>query len=513
MSWFPCSKTGGGIKKGGILSSQNAAPGQSGYINFARITIKDNYADHTCYFGIQGRGWQFPLFLSVNFSGEDNNDPMLQSFYYWGNKVDRVVYISKKTTSTWDLWCSKGGDYDVIEILQMNIDYGHFDVTFPNEFSDTRGNGLSPTVAGNVAVANNLYDSSGKGGLITATYVKEGLGWDDIIWLACWNGYEIRAVNKNLFTYLKIIDHIYGMCVPYGDGSGVEDDIWIRTPKPGLLPYNTLGTSCLGYSDWPFGECHANMVFTNQIQARDNFQYNQGMYAHSFIRFYGSHIQLTSTVATNVGIDIQTQPASDSVRICPLATNGATLGDSSHLWRDIYANNATIQTSDRNKKKNISYIGQESDYEHTFMSDETLVKFVRSLRPCIFLMKDGESGRPHHGFISQDFKKTLDESGITDHAAYIKSPKTETVEKEVEQEREVYDEVEKKTKTVKETVKIQEEKVIPGEFIEGLRYEEVIPDITRFCQILYNQNQEQQKKIEDLKNRINILENIIKQGA
>lgn len=520
MAWFPCYKSGGGIKKGDILSSHAAAPGQSGYINFARITVKSIYANHTCFFGIQRRNLGFPIFLSIAFQNTPNTDPGLGAFFYWGS-TDYGVYISKKDVSTWDLWSLKSEPYDAVEILQMNVNKSCFDVTFPNGYRDVKEDQwISPIEAGRVAGANHLYDAS-NGKSIFASLAKDGMKFSEFDWLACWNGYELRATHKNAFTYLKKISDSksgshYGLCIPYEDGTGQNDQEWIRTTNNGIIPYSensSEGKSSLGTEAWPFAECYAKKIVTNQIHASNNFGYTQSSSGHTIMNMTGSFINFTSTGATAHGVSIQTSPSNLRVSIHPLTSAAADLGRSDRIWRDIYANNATIQTSDKNKKKDISYIGEESEYENTKMSNETLVKFVRKLRPCIFLMKDGESGRPHHGFISQDFKEAMDEVGITDHAAYIKSPKTETIEKEIEQEREVYDEIEKKTKTVKETVKIQEEKVIPGEFIEGLRYEEVIPDITRFCQILYIQNQEQQKKIEDLENRIKALESIIKQGA
>lgn len=515
MSWFPCSKSGGGIKKGGILSSQAAAPGQSGYINFARIKILDNYANHTCYFTIQNRGVYFPILLSIGFQNINHTDPELISFLYWG-ATDYGIYAVRNTISTWDLYVNKTEPHDTVEILSLVYDTSHFEITFPNGFYEEKGDGwMSPQPGGRVAGADHVYDS-GNGGCITFSYNRPEKFYDNIIWVAVWDGYEMRAMHKHAFTYVKLTDGLFGMCIPPFLGGELNDQAFIRTTKEGIIPYSansSEGKSSLGTETWPFAECYAKKIVANQIHVSNNFQYTQGSYAHTIINMTGSFINFTSTVDTKHGVGIQTSPANMRVSIHPLTSVCADLGRSDRLWRDIYANNATIQTSDRNQKKDISYIGTESEYENTQMSDDTLIKFVRNLRPCIFLMKNGESGRPHHGFISQDFKETMDKLGIADHAAYIKSPKTETIEKEIEQERKIYDEVEKKNKVITEKIKVQEDRIIKGEFDEGLRYEEIIPDVTRFCQILYQQNQEQEKKIEDLESRIKVLEDIIKQGA
>ena len=123
-----------------------------------------------------------------------------------------------------------------------------------------------------------------------------------------------------------------------------------------------------------------------------------------------------------------------------------------------------------------------------------------------------ESGRPHHGFIAQDFEELLKDTGIKDHAAFIKSPKVKEFETEKEVEKEVTKEDGTK-KVIKETIKEVHQEEIPGEYTRGLRYEEFIPDMARFEQILYYMSQGYQKRIESLEeqlkealNRIEILE-------
>lgn len=180
-------------------------------------------------------------------------------------------------------------------------------------------------------------------------------------------------------------------------------------------------------------------------------------------------------------------------------TPTGTLGRKSK-WNQIYAVNSSISTSDRNEKEEISYIGSKSSYEDTSMTDEELTMLVMGMQPVIFKRINGESGRPHHGIIAQEFEELMAEIGLHDHAAFIKSPVTKT--KEVE------------TKDKDGNIKHQlVEETVSGEYRYGIRYEEFISDLIRFCQLLKDENSRQQKKIEDLEKRIKILEDIIKQGA
>lgn len=203
-----------------------------------------------------------------------------------------------------------------------------------------------------------------------------------------------------------------------------------------------------------------------------------------------------------------------------ICANGTTLqrvkkvdlGAPGSLFGQIYAANTVISTSDREVKKEISYMGDASSgYGSTYMDDAQLISLILGLKACVYKFKDNDSNRPHHGLIAQDVEILLQKLGIKDHAAFIKSPKT----KDVEVEEEYTDENGSK-KTRKRAV--QEE--IPGEYIYGLRYGEFIADIIRFCQILYNRNtelenalEEQKERTENLEKRIGALENIIKQAG
>lgn len=134
------------------------------------------------------------------------------------------------------------------------------------------------------------------------------------------------------------------------------------------------------------------------------------------------------------------------------ASTSCDLGTSGWLWGDIYATNGTINTSDRNRKTDISY--DMSRYEAIF----------DALKPANFKMIDGTSGRTHTGFISQDIEDALAPCGLTsiDFATFIKSPKAD-----------------------------EDGKVIEGEYVYGLRYDELIA-------LMVAQIQSLKKRVADL---------------
>ena len=95
----------------------------------------------------------------------------------------------------------------------------------------------------------------------------------------------------------------------------------------------------------------------------------------------------------------------------PSGSGAWNLGSSSRKWAALYAVSGTIQTSDRNQKKDIEY-GLDG-YDALF----------NGLRPCVYRMLDGGK-RKHPGLIAQDVEETMLSVGVSDmdFAGFIKSP-------------------------------------------------------------------------------------------
>ena len=104
----------------------------------------------------------------------------------------------------------------------------------------------------------------------------------------------------------------------------------------------------------------------------------------------------------------------------PSSDGSVTLGRSTVRWGDVYSQNATINTSDANFKKDVEY-----GLDH-------FLPVFDALRPVSFKFVDGQSDRTHMGIIAQDLEKTLSELNIPtkDFAAFIKSWGTDEETKE-----------------------------------------------------------------------------------
>lgn len=93
----------------------------------------------------------------------------------------------------------------------------------------------------------------------------------------------------------------------------------------------------------------------------------------------------------------------------PDSDGGYDLGGSSYRWGNIYAANDIIQTSDKKKKKNISYTLDKFDI------------FFDGLLPGTYQLIDGK--RDHVGLVAQDIEENLEKCGIStaEFAGFVKA--------------------------------------------------------------------------------------------
>lgn len=150
--------------------------------------------------------------------------------------------------------------------------------------------------------------------------------------------------------------------------------------------------------------------------------------------------------------------------LCPSVDGYLRCGTASFKWGQVYAKSSAISTSDRNVKKDIKPLNDRH------------LKFFTMLEPLSYKFVDGTSGRTHIGFISQDVEEAMTACGLSDldFAGFCKDQKYESITLE--------------DGTV-------EQKIVEGEYIYSLRYEEFIALNTYVIQ-------KQQSEIETLKDEI-----------
>ena len=504
------------LKKGSYVTQEYGTEGEAGYINFARITIKAEYANYPCILLISGRGRTVPMLLSVNFTSVNNTDPELLKFYRLLSE-DYDVFIYKSGTSQWDLYAPKNGADGRVDVLNVYT-AEHYEISYPNvQVTLSQSTWQKAQTAGNIKYAHTIYDSA------STTYWNFKLGQNGLNYGSVGNQILATASGDQAILPLDKRELMGRACEAGNEinfGGWRSSKVWLNY-KDGVTNNNSnieIVALNIGNGKGELTRLGARGIIGKEYSPVTNVHYAAAL----DMRDNGSEIIMYNTGNSNNGIIIQipaVEPNANTPSIIPGIKDKGQIGGSNVRWNQFHSVNALSTTSDRNEKENISYIGQNSEYI-TFMSDETLKEFIRGFLPVIYNRINGESGRPHHGFIAQDIEELLQKLEISDHAGFIKSPKTRIieVEKEVEVDEKVINEEtgEEETVLVAKTIKETKEEVIEGEYVYSLRYEEFIADIVRFIQLqdkeidaLKHKVIDQDNEINDLKTRLERLENLL----
>ena len=182
--------------------------------------------------------------------------------------------------------------------------------------------------------------------------------------------------------------------------------------------------------------------------------------------------------------------------IRPQVDNYLYLGHASYRFAEVrsvnmYISAGTAVTSDRRYKNTINELDEE-------LSNN----FIMSLKPSSFKYNDGESGRLHYGLIAQDVEDAMKTNNISsqEFAGLIIEKLNEPIERDV---------LDNDGNIVinEETGEPQKESYLKetGEIKYDLRYEEFIAPMIKVIQ-------KQNREIEDLRNEISELKELITQA-
>lgn len=122
-------------------------------------------------------------------------------------------------------------------------------------------------------------------------------------------------------------------------------------------------------------------------------------------------VYLTTGQNTSAGAGAGLSIHTTSVYVPNASNSGVVnLGSSGRKWNQLYAANATISTSDRNVKTDITNMSNVQE------------QLFNKLQPVTFKFTNGTSDRTHYGFISQDVEESLSELKLTgkDFAGFCK---------------------------------------------------------------------------------------------
>ena len=128
-----------------------------------------------------------------------------------------------------------------------------------------------------------------------------------------------------------------------------------------------------------------------------------------YVDFGGTGTEIPTTVRMFVSpygtVGITTGAYVDTTTFSPYSNNNLNLGNATHLWKEIFAGNATINTSDERLKQDIEDID-----ERVFRAWEK-VDF-KQFRFKNAVNEKGENARIHFGLIAQQVKEAFESEGL-----------------------------------------------------------------------------------------------------
>lgn len=158
-------------------------------------------------------------------------------------------------------------------------------------------------------------------------------------------------------------------------------------------------------------------------------------------------------------------------RVMEAYDNKVSLGGGYSRWKQVYAKNASISTSDRNLKHDIHDI------------DDNLIKLFFKIKPKTYYFNDGD--RIHIGLIAQDFENSMHELGLSENDYGM-------ICKDILYDYTKFDEDGVPIEDSKVTKKDEDGNII---YRYSFRYEELI---TLIVQVVHNQ----QKELDDIRDNI-----------
>ena len=118
-------------------------------------------------------------------------------------------------------------------------------------YAPLTGTGTSGTWPINITGSSSIVvDSGNSDNTISFSYYKAGLDYSDYTWIAAWNGYELRAVNKNQFQARSITNDLYVISKDTGSSTSIA----ITVPGHANATYDRI-------SIWSWGSMNNTIYY------------------------------------------------------------------------------------------------------------------------------------------------------------------------------------------------------------------------------------------------------------
>lgn len=233
-------------------------------------------------------------------------------------------------------------------------------------------------------------------------------------------------------------------------------------------------------------------------------------------RFDGWWMSNSTNVSGDVSGPYVMGISSDCLYFRPYTQNGGGqsnntvyLGGSSARWKTVYLASQPNVSSDLRKKKDISYNVDD---------DEKLEIFFDNLKPSSYVMKDGDSGRVHFGFVAQEVEEAMEVAGMDyKDCAFLQKTAIDENGEEIQPYTVVEDPENEGVFLKSFNITDYENDDRIKDYDYSLSYGELISVNTHFIQKVKNKTKileetiiEKDKKISELEERLNIIEEKMK---
>lgn len=421
------------------VHSAEGTGGTAGYIRIAEFQITSAYANSPFALEIASRGRGVLSTLFIAYNNLNGLTPTLYRFRYWGANCNAYMYNAG--SGLWYLYVQKSESWDRIDVVDFWLPYymrGKVSVTWTNV--------QASSVPSGAEVAVNALDLFG-GAAASHTHSYVPLSGTTAMTGSI--GYprttsNLTLSNRNAGSNNHAYNLIWG-----GSSSGGVFFLWDATSSRSIFGY----------------DCNPESFYVNV----ETMRFGRGNARFSSAQNQQSYWWASNEAAYAVGLGV----FSGMWRLQPNNNGQTSLGASGYRWNQIYSTTSSISTSDRNLKKDI----------HT-LDEDTMRRFVLLLDPVGYKHIENAHGRRHFGLIAQQVEEAMTQVGLTDmdFAGFIRSPKTKPI--------------------YNEDGTLKDEEEIPGEYIYSLRYEEFIAPLISVVQHQAKQIEALEKRITDLEARL-----------
>lgn len=417
---------------------------------------------------------------------------------------------------TWTSWTElKFTDTDTWRGIQNNLTSD----STTDSLSAAQGKVLKGLVDGKAASGHTHSSVSDivSGSSTTFAYSKSGLDYGNYTWLAGWNGYELRAVNKSQFlassggTLTGAVTMNAALTFGKNDSYGIF---------PNTTNYGSIGSSSkyfyqsfitnmsvealkrksatgsIGGNTEPFNKIYVkNIIVPDKFYLRPSSTTSSDVEYTDVDRSVWLHGFDGSSVNGKQAPGLLLRQGSSFYQIFPsdgLSGSAATdIGHTQYKFRNIvgknlFSDSGTVSTSDRNLKHDIQDL-----------TDDTVEQLIDGISPKSFKFNDGTSGRTHYGLIAQDLEDLLISLNINpdDFAPLVKVWNDKIIK---EQKTIINEDGQEETVTIETQVvdKTQEPTY-------HVRYEEFIMILVQYCQNLKRKNTDLEDKYNELTSTVN----------